>query len=133
MYSRYYKYKNLQVHTAEIVEKLFKKLGLEYYSSYDNAWKIRGIIRDELFHYGEDVIVEWSSDHCRFIVFPDVEYYDSANKSRGFITANLRKNTMYANCIEDIVEIKQNVMKLLREKTVENYNNSILSALSRLE
>lgn len=130
MYSRYYKNKNLQVQTIEEVEELFKKLGIEY-EVFKNF--VVGKILDSRFWYGESVFVEWKLSDNRFTVFPDVVYFSKTDKTKGFTTANLRKRDMYANSVEDIVEIKQNIIRLLREKVIESSNNAILSALSHLD
>lgn len=64
---------------------------------------------------------------------PHVKYFSKENKNSGFVTYNGEKYNPYANQIEDILEVKTNILKNMRMQIKESYNNEILKALNSLD
>ena len=135
MYSRYYEHRNLQMNSAEEVQKLFDKLGIETLQVKNGNYviKIQGLICSPLLRYTHDVFVEWSLTDHRFMFSPHVRYFSKENKNSGFVTYNGEKFNPYANKIEDILEIKENIIKSMRKQIADSYNNEILEALNNLD
>lgn len=135
MYSRYYEHRNLQMNSAEEVQKLFDKLGIETLQVKNGNYviKIQGLICSPLLRYTQDVFVEWSLTDHRFMFSPHVRYFSKENKNSGFVTYNGEKFNPYANKIEDILEIKENIIKSMRKQIADSYNNEILEALNNLD
>ena len=135
MYSRYYEHGNLQIESAGEVQELFDKLGIETMpvKNESRIIKINGLIFSPLLRYRQDVFVEWSITDHRFMFMPHVKYFSKENKNSGFVTYNGEKYNPYANKIEDILEVKTNILKNMRIQIKESYNNEILNALNSLD
>lgn len=135
MYSRYYEHGNLQMKSADEVQELFDKLGIETMpiKNENRIITINGLIFSPLFRYRQDVFVEWTITDHRFMLMPHVKYFSKENKNSGFVTYNGEKYNLYANKIEDILEVKENIIKSMRKQIGESYNNEILNALNSLD
>ena len=135
MYSRYYKHGNLQIKSAGEVQEIFNKLGIETIPVKNGNYiiKIQGLICSPLLRYTQDIFVEWSITDHRFMFSPQVRYFSKENRNSGFVTYNGEKYNPYANKIEDILEVKENIIKSMRKQIGESYNNEILNALNSLD
>lgn len=135
MYSRYYENRNFQMEYAEDVQKLFDKLGIETMpvNNGNRIIKIKGLVSSPFLRYRQDIFVEWSITDHRFMFIPNIKYFSKEDKKSGFITYNGEKYNPYANCVEDIVEVKKNILNSIHKQIVESHNTEIINALNNLD